>query len=58
MQENAMIAQVDKGKSTVIMYTQDYTDKVHAFLSENNFHTFPNNPTHKDHKAIHNALQK
>ena len=38
-QENAMIAQADKGKTTVIMYTQDYTDKVHAFLSENNFHT-------------------
>jgi hypothetical protein len=57
-QENATIAQVDIGKSTVIMYTQDYTDKVHALLSENNFHALPNNPTHKDLKAIHKALQK
>jgi hypothetical protein len=53
-----MIARADKGKTTVIMYTQDYTKKVHNFLSENNFHALPNNPTHKDNKSIHKALQK
>jgi len=37
---NAMIAKADKGKTTVIIYTQDY-DKVHPFLSDNNFCTIP-----------------
>jgi hypothetical protein len=53
-----MIAHADKGKTTVIAYTQDYTDKVHAFLLENNFCTLTNNPTHKDHKTIHKTLLK
>jgi hypothetical protein len=57
-QGNAMIACVDKGKTMVIIYTQDYTDKVHTFLSENNFCTLTNNPTHKDHKTIHKTLLK
>jgi len=38
---NAMITHADKGKTTVIIYTNDYNDKVHTFLSENNFHTVP-----------------
>jgi len=42
-----MIACVDKGKTTVIIYTQDYTDKVHTFLLENNFCTLTNNPSTK-----------
>ena len=58
MQENATIARADKGKTTVIIYTQDYTDKVHAFLSENNFWTLTNNHIHKDHKTIHKRLLK
>jgi hypothetical protein len=57
-QKNAMIACADKGKTTVIIYTQDYTAKVHAFLSENNFRTLTNNRTHKYHKTIHKILLK
>jgi len=57
-QGNAMIARADKGKTMVIIYTQDYRDKVHTFLSENNFRTLTNNPTHKDHKTIHKTLLK
>jgi len=53
-----MIARADKGKTIVIIYTQDYTDKVHTFLSENNFHTLTHNPIQKDQKAIHKALQQ
>jgi hypothetical protein len=53
-----MIVRADKGKTTVIIYTQDYTDKVHMFLLENNFHTLINNPTHKHHKTIHKTLLK
>jgi hypothetical protein len=53
-----LIAHADKGKTTVIMYTQDYTNKVHTFLSENNFRMLPNNRTHKDHKTVYMTLQK
>jgi hypothetical protein len=53
-----MIAWVDKGKTTIIIYTQDYTNEVDTFLSENNFHLLPNSPTHKDHKTIYKTQQK
>jgi hypothetical protein len=33
---NAMLAQVDKGRTTVSVYNQLYTNKVHNFLTENN----------------------
>ena len=51
----AMIAKADKGKTTVIIYTQDY--KVHTFLSDNNFHTIPKDPTNHDHRTIQKTLQ-
>ena len=53
-----MIAKPDKGKTTVIIYAQDYNDKVHEFLSSNNFHTIPKDPTNHDHKTILKTLQK
>jgi hypothetical protein len=52
-----MIAKADKSKATVIIYTRDYMDKVHSFLAENKFQPIPTNPTAKDHKAIHKAVQ-
>jgi formylmethanofuran dehydrogenase subunit E len=54
---NTMIAKADKGKTTVIIYTQDYKDKVRSFLAENNFQPITTNPTTKDHKAIQKALE-
>jgi len=42
----------------VIIHIQDYSNKVHTFLSENNFHHIPNDPTNKYHKTIQKALQK
>ena len=37
--ENAMITKADKGKTRVVIYTKDYSAKVHEFLSSNNFQT-------------------
>jgi len=53
----AMIAKADNCKTTVIIYTQDYNDKVHTFLSDNNFHTIPKDPTNHDHRTIQKTLQ-
>jgi len=54
---NATITKADKGKTAVIIYTQDYTDKVHTFLSDNNFCTIPKDPTSRDHRTIQKILQ-
>ena len=53
----AMIAKADKGKTTVIIYTQDYNDKVHTFLSDNNFCTVHKDPTNHKHRTIQKTLQ-
>jgi predicted ABC-type transport system involved in lysophospholipase L1 biosynthesis ATPase subunit len=55
---NALITKANKGKTTVIIYTQDYRDKVHSFLTENNFQCVTTNPITKDHKAIQKTLQR
>jgi hypothetical protein len=49
---NAMITEANKGKSTVVIYKQDYHDKIHTFLLENNYQPLPNNPTNKDQTRI------
>jgi hypothetical protein len=55
---NAMITRADKGKTTVIIHTQDYNNKVYAFLTENNFQPLPQDPTSKDQTLIHKTLQQ
>jgi len=54
---NAMIAKADKGKTIVIIHTQDYTNKVYTFLTENNFCTIPQDPTKKYLAIILKTLQ-
>jgi len=53
----AMIAKADKGKTTVIIYTLDYNDKVRTFPSDNNLCTVPKDPTNHDQKTIQKTLQ-
>jgi hypothetical protein len=48
----------DKGKTVVIIDTDEYTKKVHNFLTENNFHTLPKDPTNRDHKHLLKILQQ
>ena len=57
-EENAMIAGADKGKTIVITNTEEYTEKVHNILKENNFHTLQNDPTKKHHRHLQEILQK
>jgi len=51
------VNKADKGKTAVIIYIQDYNDKVHTFLSDNNFCTVPKDPTNHDHRIIQKTLQ-
>ena len=49
---NALNALADKGKTTVIIYKKAYEEKVCTFLSDNNFHTLPGDPTKKHQNLI------
>jgi len=53
-----MITQADKGNTIVIIYKQDYRNKVYTFLLQNNFQTLPNNLTKKDQTCITKTLQQ
>jgi len=44
VKENAMVVKADKGKTCVIIYTDEYKKKVHNFLTENNFQNYKKIP--------------
>ena len=56
--ENAIITLADKGKTTVIIYSKEYSEKVQSFLTANNFNTLTKDPTDKFQKLIHKTLQE
>jgi hypothetical protein len=53
-----MLAQADKGKTIIIIYIDDYTNKVHEFLTENRIQPRQNNPILKDSRQIQTTLQQ
>ena len=55
---HSMLAQADKGRTTVIIYKEQYTNKIHNFLTENNIQPLHKNPINKDHKHIQEILQQ
>jgi len=55
---NAMFARADKGKTTVIIYTHDYNEKVHTILTDNNFRAIPKDPNSYDHRTIQKTFQQ
>jgi len=55
---NAMLVQADKCRTTVIMYKEQYTNKIHNFLTENNIQPLHKNPINKDCKHIQEILQQ
>jgi len=48
----------DKGKTSVILYSDDYTEKVYTFLNDNNFQTIQTNPTDIFQKLLTKTLQQ
>jgi hypothetical protein len=56
--ENAMISKADKGKTCVVIYTKDYTAKVHDFLNNNNLQTPKRNSPNKYQKLITETLKQ
>jgi hypothetical protein len=53
--EDAMITKADKGKTCVIIYNNDYTNKVQNFLDNNNFQKLTDKP--KKHHPHPKTLQ-
>ena len=56
--ENAIITQADKGKTIVIINYEEYAEKVHHFLTDNNFKTLTKDPTNKYQKQIQKTIQQ
>jgi hypothetical protein len=55
---NAIIAQEDKGKTLVIIYQQDYNEKLYNFINESNIQQIPRNPIYKDTRTIGDTIQQ
>jgi hypothetical protein len=53
---NAILVKADKGKTCVIIYSDDYTEKTQTFLTDNNFQNLNNNPTDKFQKQLIKTL--
>ena len=58
LENNAVITQADKGRTLVMIYKEDYHNKVHTFLTNNNFQTIPKNPTNKYQKQITQTIKQ
>ena len=56
--ENAIIVKADKGKTSVILYADDYTEKVHIFFNDNNCQTIQTNPTDKFQNLLAKTIQQ
>jgi hypothetical protein len=56
--ENAILVPADNGKSIVIIYSDDYSNKLHIFLTEHIFQTLQENPTDKYQKLLLKTLQQ
>jgi len=56
--ENAIMVPADRGKTTVIIYSEDYSNKVHAFLTKNKFQTLKKNPNDKYQSLLLKTLQQ
>jgi hypothetical protein len=55
---NVMLGQSDNGRTTVIVYKEDYTNKIHNFLTENNIQPPQKNLINKDSKHIQEIPQQ
>ena len=52
-----MITRTDKGKTIVIIDTDEYNKKTMDFINNNNFKNLNNNPTDKFQKSIKENLK-
>ena len=57
-ENNAMIAQADKGKSIVILPLDQYTEKVQNFISNNQFQISKKDPTNTFQKQIKKTINQ
>jgi len=51
--ENAILMRDDKGKTIMIINSEEYSEKVHNFLKDNNFNTLTKDPRDRFQKLIH-----
>jgi hypothetical protein len=57
-ENNAMVAQADKGKSIVILPSQQYTNKVQNFITNNQFQVSKKDPTNTFQKQVKKTINQ
>jgi hypothetical protein len=57
VKEDAIVTKTDKVKTCMFMYTNDYIDKVHDFLTNNNIQHILKDTTNKYQQQITKSLQ-
>jgi galactose-1-phosphate uridylyltransferase len=55
---NAIVLKADKLKTSVIIYSDDNTEKVHTFLIDNSFQILQKDPTDRFQKLLAKTLQQ
>ena len=53
-----VITQADKGKTIVIINSNEYSEKLHSFLNAKNFNILTKDPIKKFHNLIHKTVQE
>jgi len=56
--EKAIITETDKGKTIVIINSNEYSEKVHSFLTANNFNILTKDQTEKFHNLTYKTMQE
>jgi hypothetical protein len=56
--ENAIVVKADKGKTSVIIYSDVYTEQVHNFLTDKGFQTLQKDHTDRFQKLLAKTLQQ
>lgn len=57
-EHKAIITKADKGNTTVIMYKEDYTQKIDEYISNNDIHKLNTDPTTIYLKHVNQAINK
>jgi hypothetical protein len=57
-ENHAIIAKSDKGNSTVIITVDEYNQKLHDFITSNNFNSIRSEPTNKFQTKVRELIRK
>jgi ribosomal protein S18 len=57
-QQEATVAEADKGRTMVIIYNQDLEDRINIFIKDNNIAELKTDPTQKHQRTMQNTIKQ